>query len=284
MDLSDYLPEDVMISNFRLVRHLGVGLAAALAVGAPLWFAVAGLGARFGFWEYGFGLGVMTFRHGPHILFAALGVGAAALVMLVVFRVVFGRANAPGLPSWGAALAAIMVGFGGLHYANTVRETARTLPFIHDVTTDTVNPPQFTPVLIERRGLNANTVEYAGKVDARENRLLPELQAEAYPDIRPIKLTINPDRAYQAALGVAQDLGWKIATESGSAMMFEATDTTFWYGFKDDVVVRITPLETGGARVDARSVSRVGGSDLGANAARLRAFDRRLRRSVGEGA
>jgi len=271
-----------MISFFRTIRHIVVGLAAVLAMGVPVWFAAAGLGSRFGIWEYGFGLGVMTFRYGPPLLFGALGVGALALILLIVFRLVFGRANAPGVGGWLAAVAAIAVGAGGLYSANAVRQTAGALPFIHDITTDTVNPPQFTAALIERRGPDANSITYIGKVDAREERPLPELQAEAYPDIQPIIVTASPELAYRAALGVARDLGWKVGTDSERAMMFEATDTTFWYGFKDDVVVRITALDDGGARVDARSVSRVGGSDLGANAARLRAFDQRLRASLGE--
>jgi len=95
---------------------------------------------------------------------------------------------------------------------------------------------------------------------------------------------VEPELAYQAALNTARDLGWKIGTESESAGMFEATDTTFWYGFKDDVVVRVTALEEGGSRIDARSVSRVGVSDLGANAARISRFEERLRASLGEGA
>jgi uncharacterized protein (DUF1499 family) len=50
----------------------------------------------------------------------------------------------------------------------------------------------------------------------------------------------------------------------------EATDTTFWFGFKDDVVVRVRAAENGGGSiVDVRSVSRVGQSDLGLNAKRI---------------
>lgn len=271
-----------MISVFRQIRHASVALAAIAAMGTPLWFASAGLGSRFGLWEWRFGLSTMTFEWGPRLLFTSLGLGVLALVLLVVFRIVFGRANAPGLGGWVAAIAAIAVGAGGLYYANSVRTTAGVLPPIHDITTDTQNPPQFTPSLIERRGPDSNSVDYASKVDPRSERPLPEVQAEAYPDIQPIVLDAAPELAYRAALGAAREMGWTVGTASEREMMFEATATTFWFGFKDDIVVRITALDEGGARVDARSVSRVGVSDLGANAARLRAFEARLRASVNE--
>ena len=70
----------------------------------------------------------------------------------------------------------------------------------------------------------------------------------------------------------ASQLGWKIKSENLEAGIIEATETTFWYGFKDDVVIRIQPSEGGGSVVDVRSISRVGGSDIGANADRIRKF------------
>lgn len=273
-----------MISVFRAIRHLVVGVTAALAIFTPLWFAAAGLGTRFDFWSYRFGLGVMTFEWGPRFLFAALGAGALSLVLLIVFRFVFGKANAPGAGGWVAAVLAIAVGAGGLGYAASVREYASTIPPIHDITTDTQNPPQFSAALIDRRGPDANSIDYASKIDPRSERPLPEVQAEAYPQIQPMTFAVEPELVYEAALNTARDLGWKIGTDSPEAGLFEATDTTFWFGFKDDVVVRVTALEDGGSRADARSVSRVGVSDLGANAARLEQFETRLRSSLGEGA
>jgi uncharacterized protein (DUF1499 family) len=74
---------------------------------------------------------------------------------------------------------------------------------------------------------------------------------------------------------VATALGWEIVAASEDDGRFEATDTTFWFGFKDDVVVRIRP-EGDGSRIDLRSVSRVGVGDLGANAARIKRFVQRI--------
>ena len=67
-------------------------------------------------------------------------------------------------------------------------------------------------------------------------------------------------------------MGWALKSEDVEGGIIEATDTTFWYGFKDDVVIRIRPSEGGGSVLDVRSISRVGGSDIGANAARIRKF------------
>ena len=48
----------------------------------------------------------------------------------------------------------------------------------------------------------------------------------------------------------------------------EATGQSFWYGLKDDLVVRVRP-DTAGARVDMRSVGRSAGADMGRNCRRL---------------
>jgi len=259
-----------------IIRTIAVWLAGLAAVLTPLWFAAAGLGSRFGLWDWRFGLGTMTREIGPNLLFASLGLGGLTLVLLIA-TAIFIKERRPGIGSWVAAVVAIVIGAGGLWYAASVGARAAEIPPIHDISTDTSNPPQFTASLITRRGEDANSVDYASKTDPRSGRALPEVQAEAYPDIQPVAVNATPAAAYGAALGVARELGWTVSTESGRELMFEATATTFWYGFRDDIVVRVTPLTDGGSVVDARSVSRVGVSDLGANAARLRAFSARLR-------
>jgi uncharacterized protein (DUF1499 family) len=101
--------------------------------------------------------------------------------------------------------------------------------------------------------------------------MLAEQQREGYPDLAPVTLSLPPEQAFDRALTVAQDDGWEIVTADRTAGRIEATDTTFWFGFKDDVVVRLTPWGTG-TRVDVRSVSRVGRSDVGTNARRITSF------------
>ena len=273
----------------RLIRHIVVGLAATLAIVTPLFFAVAALGTKFGLWPWQFGLSTLTFTWGPRLLMAALGLGVVALAMIVIFRVVFGRANAPTAGGWIAAFAAIAVGAGGLWFAADVRATAGELPPIHDVSTDRENPPQFSDALARRRGPESNSLDYASKtipegVSGRwpdyAGMAVSEAQAQAYPDIQPIALETSPESAFEAALGAARDLGWHVSATSSEALMFEATAETFWFGFLDDVAVRVTESE-GGAVVDVRSVSRVGLSDLGANGARIRQFEDRLRERIG---
>ena len=102
-----------------------------------------------------------------------------------------------------------------------------------------------------------------------------EVQRRAYPDIRPLLLPVAPNVAFERAKGAMEEAGWQIVREDPSAGRIEAVATTRWFGFKDDVVVRITADGTG-SRVDMRSKSRVGRSDLGTNAQRIRAYQRRL--------
>jgi len=139
----------------------------------------------------------------------------------------------------------------------------RTLPWIHDISTDTENPPAFVAILTERAAA-PNSAEYGGPGVAKRQRA-------AYPDVEPLRLSLAPSAVFDGALKIARDLGWKIIDADPTAGRIEASDQTFWYGFIDDIVVRVSPA-AGGSRVDIRSVSRVGQSDLGANARRIRRF------------
>lgn len=287
-----------MMTILRTIRHLIVGLAAFAAIATPVWFVIAAFGGKFGFWEPidGFrhvlglaGLNVLDTLGLPggigrgFILPLTAGLGLAALIVAIGFRLAFGRANAPGAGGYVAGVLALVVGAAPLVMVASASGDRAAIPPIHDITTDFETPPQFTAALIERRGARANPVDYHAKTDPRSGRPLPEVQAEAYPDVAPLLTTAEPVLAYRAAHAAARDLGWRISTSSEGAMMFEAQDVTFWFGFVDDIVVRVTALDDGGSRVDARSVSRVGMSDLGANAARLRTFFAALESSLGDG-
>jgi uncharacterized protein (DUF1499 family) len=230
----------------------------------------------------------------------ALIAGAAAALMVVAagpaYRLnLLGLGGAFSLLRWGAWLgvAALLVALGGLWlsrrhgsvrgaaYAITglvlgalafgvpfaMLQAAKGSPPIHDITTDTANPPQFVAVVPLRSGAR-NPVAYEGEAIARQQRA-------AYPDVQPALLDVPPDRAYQRALDVAHRLHWDVHASVPAEGRIEATDTTPWFGFKDDIVVRITPTASG-SRVDVRSVSRLGTGDLGTNARRVRAFLRDL--------
>ena len=139
---------------------------------------------------------------------------------------------------------------------------ARRVPPINDITTDTADPPAFHEA--------ARAPENAGKDLAYPPDFLAQQQA-AYPDVAPILVAKGPADAYAAAQKAAAALGWVVVRSDPAGLSFEATQTSRAFQFVDDVAVRVRP-EGDGARVDVRSRSRVGKSDVGANAARIRAF------------
>lgn len=228
-----------------------------LGVLAVLALMLAGLGAQWGWWN---------FRTGFRILrWAAYGGAFAALVSLL------GAMHArPAGPRRGFAIAMVglVVGLGAVGLPWQWQRTARSVPPIHDITTDTENPPEFAAILPLRANA-PNPVEYGG----------PELAAQqraAYPDVQPVLLEMPFDLAFDRALDAARSMRWEIVSADSAAGRIEATDRTFWFGFADDVVIRVTPAG-GGSRLDARSISRVGGSDVGTNARRLRRYLDRVR-------
>ena len=151
-------------------------------------------------------------------------------------------------------LGAVLVGIPGRFGLGTPK------PAIHDITTDTQQPPQYVAVL-PLRAKAPNTTVYGGEAIAARQR-------EAYPDVKPLVLEVPPSRAFERALATARAMGWELVEADAATGRIEATDTTFWFGFKDDVVVRIRPTN-GGSRIDVRSLSRVGGGDVGTNAKRI---------------
>jgi uncharacterized protein (DUF1499 family) len=146
------------------------------------------------------------------------------------------------------------------------------VPPIHDITTDTQDPPQFQAVAPAREAA-MNQVAYPGGQTAEQQR-------RAYPTVEPLLLAASPDAVFDAALALARDSGWSIAGTDPEAGRIEATAETFWYGFKDDIAIRIRATGDGQVRVDVRSASRVGISDLGVNAARIRTFTAELEQRV----
>jgi uncharacterized protein (DUF1499 family) len=165
--------------------------------------------------------------------------------------------------SKGVALAGLLLGLLAAGIPANSINTARHSP-IHDVSTDTVNPPQFTAILPLRAAAKAaNSTDYDAKT--------AQLQKETYPDIGPSHLDLPPAQAFDRALAAARSMHWEIVASDPAQGRIEATATTFWFGFKDDVVVRIA-AEGAGSRLDVRSLSRIGKSDVSANARRVRDY------------
>jgi uncharacterized protein (DUF1499 family) len=157
-------------------------------------------------------------------------------------------------------LVALVFGIVSISVPTMTLWKARGKPLIHDVSTDLTDPPMFEAVLALRANA-PNPVTFDPDA-ARE-------QERAYPDIRSLTLAISPQAAFAHALDIARRSGWEIVAADEASGRIEATAATRWFGFKDDVVVRLTPVGVG-TRVDVRSVSRVGRGDLGTNAARVR--------------
>jgi len=149
----------------------------------------------------------------------------------------------------------------------TQLKKAASVPEIHDITTDTLNPPVFNDIAELRKDApNGLVYEYQGSADK-----LGELQRAAYPDLKPLDSPLSAKKAIKRVVDILEGQGLDIVNVDHAEGVVEATATSFWYGFKDDVVVRIRGTDQG-STIDLRSVSRVGRSDIGANAARIKAF------------
>ena len=196
---------------------------------------------------------------------SALLLGLSALVMLVAMIGARGRLGSWKFNTAGWIALVLSVGMT-LNNLLWLRQ-GQVSPLIHDITTDTLNPPVFVD-LLPLRADAPNPPEYPGPEAA-------EVQLEAYPEITTLALELSPAEALAQAERVAGELGWEIVAVAPAEGRLEAVATTAWFGFKDDVVVRITP-DGAGALVDIRSKSRVGLSDVGTNARRIRHFLQRL--------
>jgi uncharacterized protein (DUF1499 family) len=230
------------------------GLAIFVAVAAVLLLAMAGLGTRAELWTYRTGFTLLRY--------AAYAGGAAVVLSLLALMTTQPRGG-----TLGVLIAALGLGVltFGLPYSQ--QRAARAVPPIHDITTDTNDPPVFVDVLPLRANA-PNSAEYAGDSIA-------VLQRAAYPDVQSVQLADAPGAAFTRARRAAESMGWMMVATDSAAGRIEATATTTWFGFKDDVVIRLRAEGTG-TRVDVRSVSRVGRSDVGANAARIRAYVKAL--------
>lgn len=222
----------------------------ALGIAAAVLLLCAGPGTRAGIWPWRVGLLLVT-------LAAALGI-AVVVAALLQIAVPAWRRPSPRLLAIALALGAVALVPPMLLYAK-----AKRVPAIHDITTDFNDPPAFV-ALAEARKDAPNGIAYGGAAVAAQQRGF-------YPQVYPVVVKAPPAEAFQKALDAARASGWEVAAIDVAAGRIEATDTTPWFGFKDDIVVRVRPVE-GGSRIDARSMSRVGRSDLGANAERLAEF------------
>ncbi len=227
----------------------------AILVGAIIAAAllpIGALGTRFGLWPFTTGFLLLAAATVLAVIGFVTGIGG-----IIITRARPGRPHRPGLYR-GTVICAVILVLMGLQFS-----AAAGAPRIHDISTDVIDPPQFDRI-VALRGEQANPLNFDAATIAPEQR-------KYYPWVDTLRSDLAPDAALDRAVSVLKDMGLDIVNVDQSGGRVEATATTFWFGFKDDVVVRVR-LAPGGSFVDMRSVSRVGESDLGKNAKRIRRF------------
>ena len=251
----------------KWARRLSL-LALGLSVGGVAAALVAALGTGAGLWPYGTGLGVLRY---------ALPAAAAGGLLAIVAWVVARRSGAR--TGWLNGLA-LLTGLLFVAYLGNMVCTAGSPPAIRDGATGLDDLPQFSMLTV--RGDNLDKIPDQGRAELKA--MAPEerwkaLHRQAYGDLGPLRLSVPPAEALRRAEQLARSRGWEIAAVNPGTGTLEATATTLFFRFKDDVVVRVRPdpQSAGGSIVDMRSISRVGVSDIGVNAKRIRAFLRDLK-------
>ena len=224
-----------------LVSLVSLSAFLLVALPSPLYkYGVVDLGTAF----MGFKFGVFA--------------GIAALILLVL-QILFKRKTV----TLGSTIMALLLSTIAIAIPLSMLNKGKSVPPIHDISTDLVNPPEFVAIAPLRADA-PNPVEYAGVEVATQQRA-------AYPELQTLNYTQSKSELVEATKQAIDHLGWQLVNIDADQGIIEATDRTMWFGFKDDVIVRIT--DNGSERlVDIRSKSRVGGSDLGKNAERIHGF------------
>jgi hypothetical protein len=231
-----------------------------LGIGAVLAALVAAVGSATGMW--GFRPALQSLRY---LFFAAAAGAVLGLIGLVMAR----RRGKLML----ANLVTVVVALGFVLYLGNLVRIAKSVPAIHDVTTNLDDVPQFARLSV--RSDNLESIPDEGQAELKA--LAPEARWKAvhrahYGDLRTLRLAAPPAETVRRVAALARDRGWETALVDAKAGTVEATETSFFFRFKDDVAVRVRPAPGGGSLVDMRSISRVGGSDVGMNAKRVRSF------------
>lgn len=216
---------------------LFLGLASIAMVAVSAW------GYRLGWWPVLRALAISEYA----VYAAALGV----LVSLLALGLGLWRRGGGAVLSLIGLLAGLPVLVMGIGWEYATRTT----PPINDISTDTEDPPVFwdTPTPTDYPAANSAP------------------QRAAYPRVAPLDLPLSAEEVFSLAAELVQERGWEILAEDADEGQIEAVATSFLYGFKDEIAIRVTETDTG-ARIDLRSRSRIGQIDRGANARRITAF------------
>ena len=240
------------------MKVLGV-ISAVLGIGVLLIPILAALGVRGEFWNFGVGI---------QLILLCTAIGLLNVILGLIFLPVSylkKRDSAVKKGFWvGTVTSVLLVG-----YIMSSVIPALQSPPIHNISTDLAAVPEFSADMLELRGPGSNPVEMSDAVKERVR--------QGYPDLQPWQTDLSLDEVEEHVAQTIEVQGWEYHgkqhdSENPEIVTHFATDTTFWFGFKDDVAIRLAPTDSGGTVVDLRSVSRVGESDVGTNAARIRAF------------
>ncbi len=206
-----------------------------------------------------FRLGVMDFR--LPLLGVAVATLLAAIALLLALLALMGGYGGDGVHTQKAGIAVVLALVVLYMPLSTLRKGGN-VPPIHDISTDLDTPPVFSAVPATRAASD-NSLDINADVQAQQKAF--------YTELAPLRLAGSPSDNFAKALAAAEAMGWDIVAQDASAGTLEATATTAMFGFKDDVSIRLTS-DAGATKVDVRSASRVGISDLGANAARIETY------------
>ena len=205
---------------------------------------LSAIGSRFGLWEHMIGL----------LLFSIAMLGCLIIEIICALwllqkptaqhKSALRQASIFALPPL-VILAALMRG----HTGGTM---------LHDISTDTVTPPQFSNAQ-QYRGDDSNPLTYSADKAQAQDAL--------YPNIESIRNTLSAEQNFRLSIELCKQLGWEIYFQDKQTGYIEAFQATAWFGFIDDIVIRNSE-----GKIDLRSVSRIGESDFGANAKRVQDF------------
>jgi uncharacterized protein (DUF1499 family) len=209
---------------------------------------------------------IQGFTWFTYSVFVAAGALFVSLIALCIHAVK--KSASMGQIAFAWVVAAPLVAYAAFFISQ-----AQKVPALHDITTDLANPPQFSTLKL-RDDLN-KVVPDGGRAELKA--LSPaqrraRLHAEAYADLKPVSVGMNVPSTVERITAQARARGWDVVLVDPVRGRIEATETVSVFRFKDDIVFRVTPDPDDDSRsiVDARSVSRVGISDVGVNARRIR--------------
>ncbi len=247
--------------RFRRIRRGLIIAAVILALAAPAAILLGAVGSKAGWFSLTIGFDWLAIRVAPALALIAAALGALALMAALILP-----------PRRGAALALFAVALGGVTFGALAqwRLQAMQAPPVHDVDTDWTSPLLFSPRLMLARGADSNAVESNPTVPISAytrdtaGQSVAAINARTCPGATPVTLTVPPSQAFARAKAALKDAHLPPVTDDPVHGLLEATATSFWFGFKDDLAVQVRPSGAG-ARIDLRASSRLGLSDFGRN-------------------